>query len=297
MIIIKFLFFYDLIVLMLNSAIIVITLVTINASIKILGGIFSGSLSLLADGLDSSINIVTVIMAYYFYTRSKRPPDTEHRYGHYGFEDISLLILSLFLIALGTMVILTSFIKLEAGHIISKEAIWYAVISTITLIISYLILYISGLKTSSIAIRSESQHIMIDLIESMLVLGGVSLAVSISPFYDLVVASVIGVLMYIIASYNISRIYKIVTHKMPEIELDKKIKKIALSINGVKECHKIRARDVGGRIFLDLHILVNDRIDVMTAHEIAHKVESEIKSKIVNIEDIIVHIEPFKEHK
>lgn len=267
---------------------------TIMVLIKILGGLLSGSISLLADGLDSLINIFTMSIAYLSFKKSKYPPDTDHRYGHWGFQDYSVIILSIVLILVGSGIIFTSVSKLGFEHVISWDAILYAIISTIILVGSFLSYYFIGVKEDSRSLIVESKHLFVDLFESILVLAGVSISVFISSIYDLLVAIIIGVLMYIIAAQNLKDIYTVITHKMPIPNLDDKIIKLALDVNGVMECHNIRARQIGGKIFIDLHILIDKNMDISTAHKIAHVVEERIKKNLSGIEDVIVHIEPIE---
>jgi len=60
----------------------------------------------------------------------------------------------------------------------------------------------------------------------------------------------------------------------------------------VIDCHKIRMRRIGDRIFVDMHLKVRGSISVQEAHDIAHDLEEEIKRSLRNIQDIVIHIEP-----
>jgi len=70
------------------------------------------------------------------------------------------------------------------------------------------------------------------------------------------------------------------------------IKEIACTVDGVMECHEIRTRGTKKYIFVDLHVLVDPSLSVENAHRIAETVEKEIKSKISEVVDVVVHIEP-----
>ncbi len=269
-----------------------IILIAAASLLKIVGGGLSGSLALVADGLDSMINVTTMSMAYYLHVRSKLPPDKEHRYGHWGLEDFSSLLLSLFLVGLGTLIIVLAILGAEHPHVVAEEAILYAVISTATLAASFTLFRVYGRRRGSVAILSESSHLAIDLVESLAVLCGVFLAVRFTHIYDVIVAMGVGVLMYLAALMNVRRLYGIVTHKMPDPLLEEALRKTALSVVGVKECHEVRAREMGGKLFIDLHLVIDGGVTVSEAHELAHAVERKIRNLIPNVEDVVVHVEP-----
>jgi len=271
-----------------------ITLIAVSSIIKIAGGIVSGSVALVADGLDSIINVATMSMAYYLHLKSRRPPDYTHRYGHWGFEDLSSLILSLILVALGTSIVILSVYKMGGFHSVSGEAPYYALLSTGVLMLSFISFRMYGSRAKSVALLSESRHLAIDLIESIVVIGGVFLAVEISGLYDLITAVGIGFLMYLASASNVWELYTTITHEMPDPLLDETLKGIALTVEGVRDCHRVRARKMGGRLFIDLHILVDEETTIAEAHKIAHRVEEKIKVKIPEVEDVVIHIEPIE---
>ena len=72
-----------------------------------------------------------------------------------------------------------------------------------------------------------------------------------------------------------------------------KIHTIASSIPGVRDAHAIRSRQIGQGYFIDLHIEVDQMMNVLDAHEISEKVEQEIIKDSPNIVDVVVHIEPY----
>jgi len=74
---------------------------------------------------------------------------------------------------------------------------------------------------------------------------------------------------------------------------DKLVEKLATEVDGVKETHKITAIFTNGKLYITLHARVDPRLSVQEAHEIAEKIESKINEKISQVENVMVHIEPF----
>ena len=177
----------------------------VSSIIKIVGGLVSGSIALLADGLDSLINILSSTIAYAFYSISIKPPDRDHPYGHYGFEILSVIITSIIMLFVAAIIVSTVFTKSVSR--VRSEGILYSLISTIILvaITFYTLLY--SKKARSIALRAEARHLSIDLVESLLVLLGVVLAVYFNPLFDLITAALVASLMVAGALFNLSLIH------------------------------------------------------------------------------------------
>jgi divalent metal cation (Fe/Co/Zn/Cd) transporter len=73
---------------------------------------------------------------------------------------------------------------------------------------------------------------------------------------------------------------------------ESKIVDLAKSVDGVCTCHRVRTRGMSGEIYVDLHIGVDSSLTIEAAHKVAKDVEHRIKSKIVGVKDVVVHLEP-----
>ena len=71
------------------------------------------------------------------------------------------------------------------------------------------------------------------------------------------------------------------------------VEKIALSIEGVKSCHKIRSRGTDQAIYLDLHIQVDGHLSLAEAHYLGHRVQDRLQEEL-EIKDVVVHVEPIE---
>jgi cation diffusion facilitator family transporter len=79
-----------------------------------------------------------------------------------------------------------------------------------------------------------------------------------------------------------------------EIRTEKLLEKLATEIGGVKEAHEISTVFTKGKLYVTLHVGVDPKLSVNKAHEIAEKVEGNIKRKLNYVENITVHVEPFE---
>jgi divalent metal cation (Fe/Co/Zn/Cd) transporter len=76
-----------------------------------------------------------------------------------------------------------------------------------------------------------------------------------------------------------------------------RIARVVKAITGVKSIHKIRTRGRKDDVHVDLHVTVDTRMHVDTAHELSHRISDILKDKISGITDVIVHVEPMHSHR
>ncbi|MCD6484931.1 MAG: cation transporter [Candidatus Odinarchaeota archaeon] len=271
-----------------------IVLYFLSSTLKIYGGFVSNSLSLIADGFDSLINVVSSSFAFFSFILSQKPADEEHPYGHYGFEILSVIVTNFLMIALGAVVLVLALIKLEFSYMVAEVGIFYGFVTTTIIATATLSTFILARRTGSLSLKAESRHLFVDSVESILVLGGVFLSVSYSYLFDIVSSILVSSLMFYGALRNTLEIYDSIVYKLPGKELIKKIEALIHSFESVKECHKIRIRKLGAHLFIDMHVLVSENTSLYEAHKLTVLIEDALKREIPNIADVIIHLEPFE---
>jgi divalent metal cation (Fe/Co/Zn/Cd) transporter len=70
------------------------------------------------------------------------------------------------------------------------------------------------------------------------------------------------------------------------------VKKAALAVEGVRECHEVRTRGTRDAIFADLRIHVDGGMPLAQAHELGHRVEERLKAAFPGLRDVVIHLEP-----
>lgn len=78
-----------------------------------------------------------------------------------------------------------------------------------------------------------------------------------------------------------------------DVPLDSKIQDIAQGVEGVKGVHNVSTHKTRGKIFSDLHVMVNREINLDSAHKISEIIEQKIQEQIPEIEHATIHLEPF----
>jgi cation diffusion facilitator family transporter len=93
---------------------------------------------------------------------------------------------------------------------------------------------------------------------------------------------------------NVETTFHIEPARTRDMSTQKLVEKLATEVSGVKEAHEINTVYTKGKLYITLHARVDPKLSVKESHEIAEKIENRIKETISNIENLTVHIEPFK---
>ncbi len=275
------------------ATVLAISVNMILAILKLMIGIVIGSTALLADGVDSFLDIITSIFAYIGVRVANRPPDTSHPYGHEKMEiffslGIFVLItyssIQIFLTALNQLLSQQEFIFDISGLIIAIFSVLLKVL------ISYIILGI-GNRVRSPALIANAKNFRTDVFSSVLV--GVSM---IFAFFEIgMLDSIMAIVICALIGYTGLSIFiegwNILVDKAPPEEILKSFHSLALGVPGVKEVHLIRARTIQGGYMGDMHILVNPSLSVLDGHKISEQVVSLLKQE--QNASMIVHLEPY----
>ena len=266
------------------------------ASAKILGGIIGHAYVLIADGIESALDIGGSIVIWGGLTVAARPPDQTHPNGHGKAEPIAAIIVAAGVVAAAAGLAIQSVREIFLPH--HAPAPWTLAVLVVAVIVKetlfrYVIRF--GQKVESTAVKTDAWHHRIDAMTSAAAFIGISLALiggkkwqSADDWAALVACALIaanGVRLAHPAFYEIM-------DTAPGGKFIRSIRSVASSVPGVVEVEKCRARKMGLDYYVDLHVGVDGNISVHEGHEIAHRVKSAIQQSDSRVADVLVHIEP-----
>jgi len=265
--------------------------------IKLIAFIMTGSVALLTSLIDSIIDVVASLINMFAVRQSLVPADEEHRFGHGKVESLAGLAQAAFIC--GSVL----FILFEAvNKLVNPVKVEHGMMGIIVMLISIvvtiaLVLYQRHVirKTDSVAISADSLHYASDLWFNISVI----VAIILSYYFNLILADpliALGIAAYII--YNASRIAMTSLDQLMDRELPdddrEKIRQIASSNPDVRDVHGLRTRKSGLDIFIQLHLEMDYKLNLETAHKIAMDVEEKICAAYPNA-DVIIHQDPDSE--
>lgn len=273
-----------------NAAVIVVVILIL---IKLGAWLMSGSVSLLASLLDSTMDAAASFFNLVAIRYALQPADDEHRFGHGKAESIAGLIQSAFIAGSAAFLWLHAIDRLLAPHPLQHTGLGIAVMCiSITLTLSLVTLQKYVLKkTHSTAIHADSTHYVSDLLVNASIIGVLLLNQYLWVWAD----AVLGLLIAIYIFYTACRIAYSSTHALLDRELPENQRETIIRIveahPGVRGLHELRTRQAGHMQFIQLHIDLDKTIDLQRAHDIADEVEAAVIKAFPHA-DVLIHPDP-----
>ena len=260
---------------------------------KLVAWQLSGSVSLLATLVDSSLDALASLVNLFAVRHALSPADEEHRFGHGKAEALAglgqaALITgsSMFLMYEGIQRIIDP-VELEAFQV----GMWVMVFSIVRTVLLLTFQRHVILRTNSTAIRADALHYRTDLLVNASVLLALGLSHWGWPGFDALFA-------LMIAFYILYSAWEIITHafdhlmdrELPDEEREV-IAHTVLAHAEVRGLHDLRTRRSGTATFMQMHIELDDDLSLLEAHRIADEVESAIVEVYPGAE-VIIHPDP-----
>lgn len=270
-----------------------IILNVVLSALKLFFGLLFNSISLIADSFHTLADVITSIIVVIGFFVARRPADKEHPYGHGRFENIATLSIAILLVIIGV-----EFFRTSLNRFIKPQAVGGTIIVALVILFSALLkewlarfaIYL-GNKIKAPVLLADAWHHRTDAIASTLV----SIAIGAAIFGFFKVDSAFGMLVSALIVYTGLSLGRSAASSLmgeaPSEELVDKISRIALSIKGVKNTHKVTVHDYGTHKAISLHVHVDKNLTVDESHHIAMQVKDSI-SALLEGATAEVHIEP-----
>ncbi|MGV1834080.1 CDF family cation efflux transporter EmfA [Rhizobium rhizogenes] len=255
----------------------------------------TGSVALLSDGLESTVNVVAAFIAFFVIRYAQKPADHDHPFGHHKAEYLSAVTEGVMIVVAALMIV-----QEAVGHLGNPQPMQAPVLGlAINLVAGVInavwavILIRAGREHRSPALTADGQHIMSDVYTSVGVLIGLLLALGTGyPIFDPVLAILVAInILYqgwkVISTSIDGLMDKAV---LPEEEVVIK-EAIATHADGSLGVHDLKTRRAGAVTFVDFHLVVPAAMPVRDAHRICDRLEDAIRAIHAGAE-ITIHVEP-----
>jgi cation diffusion facilitator family transporter len=268
----------------------------IFAIVKIGGGVFGHAYALIADGIESALDVAGSIVIWGGLRFAARPPDATHPYGHGKAEPLTAIFVAIGVLIAAIGLAIESTRTMFQSH--SAPATFTLVVLLIVVVVKEtLFRYVMkfGRSIESLAVEADAWRHRADVLTSVAAFIGISIALiggkkwwsadNWAAIFVCLVIAAIGVRLLQPALYEI-------LDTAPRGEIVDRIRNAAASVAGVVEIDKCFVRKMGLDFYVDLHIGVKGDIPVHEGHDIAHDVKRSIQKSDPRIVDVLVHIEP-----
>lgn len=265
--------------------------------LKIIAGIFSGSISIISEAIHSLSDLFASALTFFSVLKSSQPADDDHPYGHGKYEDMAGFIEGLLIIFAAIFIIYKSIEKIVFGiHPETETNIGIAVMLVAVVmnsVVSYLLFKVAK-ESNSVSLFADGEHLRTDIYSSFGVLFGLVL-IKYSGYYilDPIIAILVAVFIYH-AGYSISKrtFRRLMDYSLPKEDIEK-IKDVVLEFSDIVCLKKnsLKARQLGPTIDIDLILQFPEDTTICECHKICDKIEKKIQ-KIYTNSSISIHSEP-----
>jgi cation diffusion facilitator family transporter len=269
--------------------------------IKSTAGLLGHSNVLLADGMESMIDVFTSLITWSALNYASKPPDSDHPYGHGKAESLAAVAGTLILLGAGIMIAIFSIHQIIAvshgfpphrpkaytlvilmGVILFKEALFQIMVRR-------------ARQIGSTAMLADAWHHRSDVMISLTAFIGIIISLFAGRGYESA-DDWAALIACCIIFYNAIAILRISLAEIMDARvsnnMEETIMKLACEITGVKSTEKCRVRKSGLSLLVDLHIRVNGNLTVREGHHISHQVKNHLMNSNLALEDITLHLEP-----
>ncbi len=266
------------------------------ACVKITAGILGNSYALIADGMESTLDIFSSFLVWAGLRVASLPPDDTHPYGHGKAETLSAIGVALLLLTTSLFLAIKSVHEILTPHH-APAPFTLAVLMLVIIIKEYLFRRVlnQGTELGSHAMASDAWHHRADAITSLGAFAGISVALIGGPGYESADDYAALLACGVIAFNGIRILGPALNEAMdtaPDPKIEQSIRSAAVAVEGVKGIEKCRVRKMGLEFYVDIHVLVDGDLQVRAGHAIAHAVKDAVKLEVRAIADVLVHIEP-----
>lgn len=269
---------------------------TVLAAVKLFAGIVGHSYALIADGIESTLDIFSSLVIWFGLKVAAEPPDAEHPYGHGKAEPVAAIVVSI--VVLGTALAL-------AAESIREIVTPHHAPAPFTLIVLLAVVVVkevlfrkvldAGHSIDSGAVKTDAWHHRSDAITSVAAFIGIGIALLGGPGWEpaddwaaLFACGLIG--------WNGWRLLRTALHDVmdpaPAPELSESVRTIAAAVPGVVALDRCLIRKSGLEFFVDIHVGVNPELTVREGHRISHAVRDAVRAAHPSITEVLVHLEP-----
>lgn len=264
--------------------------------VKVSAGLVGDSYALIADGIESTLDIFGSLLVWAGLRFAALPPDESHPYGHGKAETLAAMAVALLLLGTSVLLALQSVREILAPHhtpapftlgvllvvILSKELFFRRMLQ-------------HGSAIGSQALESDAWHHRADAMTSIAAFLGISIALAGGKGFESADNYAALVACVVIAVNGLRLLGPALSEMMdsaPSPSIESGVRCAAATVEGVEGIEKCRVRKMGLEYYVDLHVLVDGHMPVYKGHSIAHSVKDAVRAHLPAVADVLVHIEP-----
>ncbi|MGD9547052.1 MAG: cation diffusion facilitator family transporter [Candidatus Krumholzibacteriia bacterium] len=261
---------------------------------KLVVGLVAGSTALVADAFHSIADVLSDIGILLALKAANRPPDANHPYGHHSFETLGAVLVAAFMLLTAFFIGRSAVTDVLAGRHAAPDliALWASLVSVAAKEVMARYTILVGRRHHSPALLANGAMHRSDAISSVAAAVGIGGAVVGWPILDSIAALVIALFITKMGWDLLRENVMVLLDTMPDAALVEAIARSADGVECVQEVRDLKVRQRGSWYLADLRIAIHPLHTIETAHDIAHRVEDEVRTGVPHVARVFVHVEP-----
>jgi cation diffusion facilitator family transporter len=257
--------------------------------VKLAVAIPTGASSVLADALHSATDLANNVLGIVAVRLAAAPPDEGHPYGHRKFEPLAVFVLASLLVILGFQIVLRA-LRGGSGGIEHHDAGLVAMVGVLVANVVFTVWEWRQAETlGSDLLRADARHTTSDVAVTLAVIIGWQLAARGWYWLDPVVTFGVALVIFWLAYGLFRRAVPALVDSSAQSAED--LRRAVCTVPGVRETIRVRSRDDGTTLRVDVAVKVDPELSTRAAHEIADAIEDRLRERF-GAADVTVHIEP-----
>ena len=267
------------------------------AAAKAVAGVMSSSQALVADAVHSASDLVTDLVVVFSVRYWVAPADDDHPYGHGKIEALVTLVISAALVFAAWELARNAVMSLVRGKSDATPGAMALVVAIGSIVLKegvFIVTRAVALRVRSTALEANAWHHRSDALSSIPVAAAVAVMWAFPSLWWVDAAGAL-----IVSAFVLHVAWKLASPALQELtdaQIGSKadaVAAVALGVVGVKGVHKPRARRYGSSFQADIHIQVDGSLSVAEGHAIGHAVKEAVVNAGLDVDDVVVHVEPW----
>lgn len=269
-------------------------------ALKLLAWGLTGSVALLSDALESTVNVAAALLAYFAVRFASKPPDKNHPFGHKKAEYLSAVVEGALIVLAAFLIIREAVLALPAPHLNDTPLLGIAINIVATCVNgtwAYLLLK-TGRRARSPALQASARHIFTDVMTSVGVVAGLTLALATGWLILDPILAILVALNILWEGWKVIRasIDGLMDASLSDHDLQVVSGAIEANLGSALEYHDLKGRRSANVIFVEFHLVVDGTMPVSAAHDICNDIEEALEVLYPG-SVFVIHLEPDDELK
>jgi len=264
---------------------------------KVIAGLAFASQTILADGLHGASDLITDVAVLAGLGAAERPADGCHPYGHRRVGTLVAMFVGASLLAAALTIAFTALNSLHQP-VESVGSLIPLGLAVVTIPVKEFLFRITrrvAVRDDNMALRANAWHHRSDAATSAAAAVGLAGVAAGGPqwaFLDPLMAIVLSAFLAVVSVRIVYQSASELVDRAPGQATLDGIREVLHRTDGVHDFHALRARQIGGKVAMDVHIQVDPDLTVAQGHEIARNLKRHIIEHDKRVVEVVVHVEP-----